>query len=108
MSNTIQHITDGNFEEQVLQAELPVLVDFWAEWCVPCKAIAPILEEIVTDYEEKIRIVKLNVDENRKSPARYGIRGIPTLIIFRNGHVEATHIGALTKSQLSAFINQNI
>lgn len=108
MSDAIEHITDEDFEQNVLQSDAPVLVDFWAGWCGPCKAIAPILEEVEAEYKEKIKIVKLNVDENRNSPVRYGIRGIPTLVIFKNGDVVATHVGALTKSQLNAFIDQNI
>jgi len=107
VSETIQHVNDQNFEEQVLQADRPVLVDYWAEWCGPCKAIAPILEEIADEYGDRIRIAKVNIDENPDVPARFGIRGIPTLMLFKNGHVEATKVGALSKSQLTAFLDSN-
>lgn len=107
MSEVIQHVNDQNFEEQVLQADRPVLVDYWAEWCGPCKAIAPILEEIAEEYGDRIRIAKVNIDENPDVPARFGIRGIPTLMLFKNGNVEATKVGALSKSQLTAFLDSN-
>ena len=108
MSNTICHVTDQNFEEEVLQSNLPVLVDYWAEWCGPCKMIAPILDSISEEYAGKIKISKLNIDENQKIPQKYSVRGIPTLMIFKNGNVEATKVGALSKSQLTAFIDSNL
>ena len=107
MSNQILYVTDDSFEEEVLNSDIPVLVDYWAEWCRPCKMIAPILEEIVGDYTDKIKIAKLNIDENPNTPPKFGIRGIPTLMLFKNGEVEATKVGALSKSQLTAFIDSN-
>ena len=104
----IVHVTDGSFEEDVLKAEDPVLVDYWAEWCGPCKAIAPILGEIAEEYAGRLKIAKLNIDENPSTPPKYGIRGIPTLMLFKDGNVEATKVGALSKSQLSAFLDSNI
>ena len=104
----IVHVTDETFEEQVLKSDLPALVDFWAEWCGPCKSIAKILVEADKEYEGKLKVFKLDVDENKKSPERYGVRGIPTLIIFKNGDRVATQVGAVTKSQLVAFIAQAI
>lgn len=108
MSGTILHVTDDSFEDNVLKAELPVLVDYWAEWCGPCKMIAPILDEISADYAGKMAIAKLNIDENPDTPPKYGIRGIPTLMLFKNGNVQATKVGALSKSQLTAFIDSNL
>lgn len=108
MSESISHITDDSFEEEVLKSEQPVLVDYWAEWCGPCKMIAPLLDEIAGDYEGKLKITKLNIDDNPNTPPKYGIRGIPTLMIFKNGNAEATKVGALSKSQLTAFIDQSI
>ena len=108
MSNGITHITDDNFESEVLKADRPVLVDYWAEWCGPCKMITPVLEEIAKEYSGKIKITKLNIDENPATPPKYGIRGIPTLMLFKNGNVEATKVGAVSKSQLSAFIDGNL
>lgn len=105
MSANIQAVTDANFDAEVLKSATPVLVDFWAEWCGPCKMIAPVLEELAKDYAGKIKFTKLNVDENSHTPAKYGIRGIPTLIVFKNGNVEATKVGALSKSQLAAFLD---
>ena len=107
-SSPIEHITDDTFEPQVLQSALPVLVDYWAEWCGPCKQIAPILDEVAKEYDGRLKVAKINVDENRQVPARFGIRGIPTLMLFRNGNVEDTRVGALSKSQLTAFLDSNI
>lgn len=108
MSQGIVYVTDDSFEKEVLQAQGPVLVDYWAEWCGPCKMIGPVLEEIATEYAGKIKVAKLNIDENPATPPKYGIRGIPTLMLFKNGNVEATKVGALSKSQLSAFIDGNL
>jgi len=108
LSDSIVHVTDDSFEDTVIKAEGAVLVDYWADWCGPCKMIAPILDEIAKDYEGKITITKLNIDENPGTPPKYGIRGIPTLMIFKNGNVEATKVGAVSKSQLTAFIDSNI
>ena len=107
VSNQIIYVTDDSFEEEVLNSDIPVLVDYWAEWCGPCKMIAPILDEIVGDYTDKIKIAKLNIDENPNTPPKFGIRGIPTLMLFKNGEVEATKVGAVSKSQLTAFIDSN-
>ncbi len=108
MSDTIVYITDDSFQNEVLESNEPVLVDYWAEWCGPCKMIAPILSEIASEYQGKIKVVKLNIDENPQTPPKYGIRGIPTLMLFKDGNVEATKVGALSKSQLTAFIDTNI
>ncbi|MCA1798328.1 MAG: thioredoxin TrxA [Xanthomonadaceae bacterium] len=108
MNEQIVHTSDQSFDADVLKAEAPVLVDYWAEWCGPCKMIAPILDEIAKDYEGRVKVVKLNIDENPQTPPRYGIRGIPTLMLFKGGNVEATKVGALTKSQLAAFLDTNI
>lgn len=108
MSEQIVYVTDTTFEQEVLQSQTPVLVDYWAEWCGPCKMIAPILDEVAKEYSGKLKIAKLNIDENASTPPKYGIRGIPTLMLFKNGNVEATKVGALSKSQLSAFIDSNI
>ena len=104
----IRHITDHSFEQEVLQSEKPVLVDYWAQWCGPCKVVAPILDEIAVEYQGKLKVAKLNVDDNPHTPPKYGVRGIPTLMIFKNGNAEATKVGALSKSQLTAFIDQSI
>jgi thioredoxin 1 len=108
VSENIHHVTDASFDDEVLKAEQPVLVDYWAEWCGPCKMIAPILDEIATEYGDRIKVAKLNIDENPGTPPKYGIRGIPTLMLFKGGNVEATKVGALSKSQLTAFLDQNI
>lgn len=108
MSQGIVYVTDDSFDAEVLKAQGPVLVDYWAEWCGPCKMIGPVLEEIASEYAGKIKIAKLNIDENPATPPKYGIRGIPTLMLFKNGNVEATKVGALSKSQLSAFIDGNL
>jgi thioredoxin 1 len=107
-SELIKHVSDATFETEVLQSSTPVLVDYWAEWCGPCKAIAPILDEVATGYEGRLQIAKMNVDENRDIPAQFGIRGIPTLMLFKDGKLAATKVGALSKSQLTAFIDQNM
>ena len=108
LSDKIVHTSDQGFETDVLNSDAPVLVDYWAEWCGPCKMIAPILDEIANDYDGRVKVVKLNIDENPQTPPRYGIRGIPTLMIFKGGNVEATKVGAVTKSQLAAFLDTNI
>lgn len=108
MSEVIRHITDHSFEQEVLQSEKPVLVDYWAQWCGPCKMVAPILDEIAVEYQGKLKVAKLNVDDNPHTPPKYGVRGIPTLMIFKNGNAEATKVGAFSKSQLTAFIDQSI
>ncbi|MDH5394250.1 MAG: thioredoxin TrxA [Gammaproteobacteria bacterium] len=108
MSDQIVYVTDDSFEEEVIKSDVPVLVDYWAEWCGPCKMIAPILDEISADYEGKLKIAKLNIDDNPGTPPKYGIRGIPTLMMFKGGDVEATKVGALSKSQLTAFIDSNL
>lgn len=104
----IVNVTDGTFDAEVLQSDSPVLVDYWAEWCGPCKMIAPILDEISGEYDGKLKIAKLNIDENPDTPPKYGIRGIPTLMLFKNGNVDATKVGALSKSQLAAFLDSNL
>ena len=108
MSDKIVHVTDDTFEDEVLKSGSPVLVDYWAEWCSPCKMIAPVLDEIADEYDGKLKIIKLNIDENPKTPPLYGIRGIPTLMLFKDGEVEATKVGAVSKSQLTAFIDSNV
>ena len=108
MSQGIVHVTDQSFENEVLKSNDPVLVDYWAEWCGPCKMIASVLEEIATEYAGKLKVAKLNIDENPDTPPKYGIRGIPTLMLFKDGNVEATKVGAVSKSQLSAFIDGNL
>lgn len=108
MSSNILNASDASFEADVLNADVPVLVDYWAEWCGPCKMIAPVLEEVASEYEGRLVVCKVNVDDNTETPARFGIRGIPTLMLFKGGEVAGTKVGALSKSQLSAFIDANI
>jgi len=108
MSENTKAITDASFEADVVNSSLPVLVDFWAEWCGPCKMIAPVLDEVASEYSDKLTIAKMNVDENPETPQKFGVRGIPTLILFKNGNVESTKVGALTKSQLTAFLDENL
>ena len=108
MSINIHHVTDASWDTDVLEADGPVLVDYLAEWCGPCKMIAPILEEIASEYSEKLKVCKIDIDSNEGTPPKYGIRGIPTLMLFRDGQVEATKVGSLSKSQLAAFLDSNI
>jgi thioredoxin 1 len=108
VSELISHVSDDAFDQEVLKSETPVLLDFWAEWCGPCKAIAPALEDLAKQYEGKLRVVKLNIDHNQKTPRDYGVRGIPTLMVFKNGKVEATQIGAVSKGQLVQMIDRAI
>ena len=107
-SDLIKHVSDATFEADVLKSGKPVLVDYWAEWCGPCKMIAPILDEVSATYQDKLQIAKMNVDENRDIPAKFGIRGIPTLMLFKDGQLAATKVGALSKAQLTAFIEQQL
>jgi thioredoxin 1 len=107
-SDTIKHVTDSSFEDDVIKASGPVLVDFWAEWCAPCKMIAPMLDEIADEYKGKVTIAKLNIDESPKTPLRYNVRGIPTLILFKNGQVEGQKVGALRKTDLAAFLDSKL
>lgn len=108
LSESIVYVTDDSFDAEVLKADSPVLVDYWADWCGPCKMIAPILDEIAEEYKGRLKVAKLNIDENPGTPPKYGIRGIPTLMIFKGGNVEATKVGAVSKSQLTAFIDSNL
>ena len=108
MSEHVHYISDDSFEQEVLQAGVPVLVDYWADWCGPCKMISPILDEVAKEYAGKLKVCKLNIDDNPATPPKFGIRGIPTLMLFQNGAVEATKVGAVSKSQLNAFIDSNI
>jgi thioredoxin 1 len=108
MTEKIIHVTDDTFEQEVLQSETPVLVDYWAEWCGPCKAVAPVLDQIAEQYAGRLKVAKLNIDENNATPGRYHVRGIPTLMLFKNGSMEAQKVGAVSRTQLSAFIDSNI
>lgn len=108
MSELVKSVKDGSFDTDVLNSDIPVLLDFWAEWCGPCKAISPIVEEIATDYSGKLTVAKINIDENPSTPAKYGVRGIPTLLLFKNGAVVAEKVGAVQKSHLTAWIDSNI
>ena len=108
MAEHIVHISDESFEEEVLQSERPVLIDYWAEWCGPCKTIAPVLDEIAPKYSDRLKVVKLNIDDNPQTPPKYGIRGIPTLMVFKNGQVEATKVGSVSKAQLTAFLDDSL
>ena len=108
MSDLIHHVSDNTFEPEVLKSDVPVLVDYWAEWCGPCKAIAPVLDEVAKEYSGKLKVAKVNVDENQEIPRKYGIRGIPTVILYKGGQVHAQKVGALTKSQLTAFLDSNL
>ena len=108
MSDNILHVTDASFEDDVLKSQRPVVLDFWAEWCGPCKMIAPILDELAEQYKDKLTVAKINIDDNQNTPTTYGVRGIPTLILFKDGDVLATKVGAASKSQLEAFIDSNI
>jgi thioredoxin 1 len=108
MSDKISHVGDADFSTAVLGSDVPVLVDFWAEWCGPCKMIAPILDELAGSYADRVKIAKINIDENPQTPPKYGIRGIPTLILFKNGTVEAQKVGAVSRSQLAAFLDGHL
>lgn len=108
MSDQIVHTTDGDFDNDVINSETPVLIDFWAEWCGPCKMIAPVLEAIAGEYEDRLRIVKLNIDENPQTPQKYNIRSIPTLLLFRDGSVAAQQVGAVSKAQLGSFLDSHL
>ena len=108
MNDLIKHVSDTSFDKDVLQAEKPVLVDFWAEWCGPCKMFAPVLDDVAKSYEDKLTVAKLDIDANPATPGKYGIRGIPTVILYKGGQVHAQKVGALTKSQLTAFLDSNL
>ncbi len=108
MSDAIVNVTDDSFENEVVNSNTPVLVDFWAEWCGPCKMIAPVLDEIAKEYNGRLKVTKINIDENQATPQKFGVRGIPTLMLFKNGELESTKVGAVSKSQLAAFIDSNL
>ncbi|MEI5996327.1 thioredoxin TrxA [Paraburkholderia bengalensis] len=108
MSDLIKHVSDASFEADVIKSGKPVLLDFWAEWCGPCKVTAPVLDEISKDYGDRLQVAKLNVDDHQETPMKFGVRGIPTLMLFKDGVLKAQKIGALTKSQLSAFLDSNL
>ncbi len=108
MSNDITNLTDANFEDEVINSDQPVLVDYWAEWCGPCKALTPVLEEVAPEFAGKVKIAKMNIDDNPSTPVKYGIRSIPTLMMFKNGSVENTKLGSMSKAELSDFINENV
>ncbi len=108
MSDQIVHLTDDSFEQEVLQSDVPVVVDYWAEWCGPCKMIGPILEELAAEYGDKVKIAKINIDDHSQTPPKFGIRSIPTLMVFKNGEVEGTKVGAASKSDLTSFIEESI
>ena len=108
MSDKITHVTDASFAQEVLSSDVPVLVDYWAEWCGPCKMIAPIIDEIADEYGDRIKVAKMDIDHNMDTPRKYSIRGIPTLMIFRDGQVQATKVGAVTKGQLKAFVDEAV
>jgi thioredoxin 1 len=108
MSEHVHSVTDGDFEAEVMNSPLPVLVDYWAKWCAPCRALAPVLDDISADYDGRLKIVKINIDENQQTPANYGVRSIPTLMLFKDGDLMATNVGALSKTQLTSFIDSHI
>ncbi|MDY6828171.1 MAG: thioredoxin TrxA [Pseudomonadota bacterium] len=108
MSERIVHVTDSTFETEVLKSDVPVLLDYWAPWCGPCKMIAPVLDEIADEYADKLKVCKINIDDNESTPAKYGVRGIPTLMLFKGENVEATKVGAMSKSELSTFVDSNL
>ncbi|HMW82931.1 MAG TPA: thioredoxin TrxA [Pseudomonadales bacterium] len=108
MSDAIVHVSDETFEQEVLKSPTPVLVDYWAAWCGPCRMIAPVLDELADDYDGRVKVCKVDIDQNEMTPAKYGVRGIPTLMLFKNGQVEATRVGAMSKSELTTFIDSNL
>jgi len=108
MSDAIVHVSDETFEQEVLKSPTPVLVDYWAAWCGPCRMIAPVLDELADEYHGRVKVCKVDIDQNEMTPAKYGVRGIPTLMLFKNGQVEATRVGAMSKSELATFIDSNL